>query len=383
MDQKTSDFPTLYKRNSKGQIQYWSIRVQRTPMTYAFDIITEYGLQGGKEQQAIDTITEGKNIGKANETTPLDQALAEAASRWRKQQDRKGYVENLVAVDEDVRPGAEPMLAHRYDKYPDKIQFPCAAQPKLDGHRCIAVFDDGVVKLFSRQRKQITGLPHIEQAIQESMISLNRTAKIVLDGELYNHDYKDNFEELTSHIRNESPKEGYKAVQYHLYDIVNSTAKFEFRYQALSLMASCMDDAVLKLVETVEIPNDERALAYFKACRAKGYEGAILRNLDGLYVGKRSYDLQKVKEFVDAEFEIVGVEEGRGKMKGHAIFVCKTPEGKEFRAKMMGSMDSLIEYFNNADQYIGRYVTVQFQEYTKDNVPRFPVAVRFRGEEAA
>ena len=120
-------------------------------------------------------------------------------------------------------------------------------------------------------------------------------------------------------------------------------------------------------------------MAAFKAFRKEGYEGAIVRNADGLYVNKRSFDLQKVKEFDDAEFKVVGVVEGRGALAGHGIFVCVTKDGTKFEAKMSGAQAELKKFHQNPELALGKWLTVQFQGYTnKAGVPRFPVALRLR-----
>jgi DNA ligase-1 len=107
----------------------------------------------------------------------------------------------------------------------------------------------------------------------------------------------------------------------------------------------------------------------------------MARNVDGYYVNKRSTDLLKIKQFMDEEFRVVNVEEGRGKLAGHGIFVCKTETGEEFRAKMMGDTSELKKYWDQPKLAVGRFLTVKFQGYTKkNNVPRFPVAMRFRDE---
>lgn len=373
MDGKS--FPTLYKKNSRGKLQFWRTYVVPHPdHSVAYEIYIEHGQVGGKEQTVVESIFHGKNIGKTNETSVKQQAISEAQSKWNKQVERKGYVQNKEDVDKDLRPGVEPMLAHRYDKYPDKITFPCMVQPKLDGHRCIAVVTEGKCNLFSRQRKPITGLPHIERAVEHLAISQCKT-NITFDGELYNHDYKHNFEKLTGFIRSETPKEGCEAVQYHIYDVIVEDVDNLKRTRFLKMLT--YDDHI-KEVETKHAKSDEEVLKIFKRHLKEGYEGSILRNHEGLYEGKRSYNLQKVKQFEDAEFEIVGVKEGKGKMAGHAVFVCKTSEDKEFKAKMKGPMDKLIEYYKNADNYIGKIITVQFQGLTKDSIPRFPVAIRFK-----
>lgn len=362
------NFPTLYKKTSTGADQFWKIWTENNT------IVTEYGQVGGKVQTSRDTISEGKNIGKANETTPVQQAESEAQSHWEKKKKSKGYVESLTAarageVDALVEGGINPMLAHRFDEQGHKIVYPAFVQPKLDGHRCIAVVKDGVCTLWSRTRKPITSVPHIIEAVEE----LGHD-NIVLDGELYNHAYKTNFEELTSLIRSAEPKPGHKAVQYHVYDVVNDKP---FRERTASLKAS--RSKYIQVVETYQVESEEDMMDKFDGFVKMGYEGLMVRNAESKYVNKRSYDLQKVKEFLDSEFEVVGVEEGRGKLAGHGIFVCKVNGGLNyFRAKMVGELDNLRDFYENPKKYIGRMLTVKYQGFSNDGIPRFPVAVRFR-----
>ena len=369
---KVYESETLYKADSRGEPMLWRAMVFEYP-DYA-EIVCEYGKLSGKLQKSHDRVTEGKNLGKANATTYVQQAIAEAEAKWTKQMERKGYVDDLQLINKDQRAGAEPMLAHRFDKYPHKITFPCYIQPKLDGHRCIAVIEGGQASLFSRQRKPITGLPHVVAALESLGLD-----DAIFDGELYNHDYHDRFEELTGFIRSENPKDGCEVVQYHIYDLVDAKAHYIDRLgdltQVLKRARGYVEGAVLRPVVTEFVQEDE-VNDLFNEFRAEGYEGAILRNTKGKYEGKRSYNLQKVKSFVDAEFDIVGVEEGRGKMEGCAIFVCATAEGKTFNAKMKGSLDHLAELYARKDTLLGKKVTVQYQEFTKDGIPRFPVALR-------
>jgi ATP-dependent DNA ligase len=226
------------------------------------------------------------------------------------------------AVHDLVAGGVLPMLAHSYQKRSHTMRFPCAVQPKLDGHRCVAVVNgDGSVDLWSRTRKRITGTPHVARAIE----ALSLPPGTVLDGELYHHGYRDNFEELTSFIRQETPRRGHEVVEYHVYDMV-------------------LRDGF------VDLP----------------------------YEHKRSDQLLKVKLMEDAEFEVVGVEEGRGRMAGLAIFACKTAAGEPFTVKMEGPLESLRPYWEDHSLAVGRMLTVRYQNMTQAGVPRFPVGVRFR-----
>ena len=169
-------FPTLYKLTSTGAVQQWTISVVGN------EIHTVYGQVGGKLQIATpDIIKEGKNIGRSNETTAEEQALAEAQSKWEKKTKAK-YVEDISrasAGESDVEGGYDPMLAHKFSEQGAKITYPAYTQPKLDGHRCLAIIDNGKCTLRSRTRKQIHSMPHIVKELE----NVYPTGLIKLDGE--------------------------------------------------------------------------------------------------------------------------------------------------------------------------------------------------------
>jgi DNA ligase-1 len=216
----TLTFPTLFKKSETGAIIAWNISVEDSPI--APSIVTQWGQMGGKEQETRDEVRAGKNIGQSNETTPYQQACAEALSKWEKQQKNKKYVQSLESAEagereaEFVTGGADPMLAFPIEKKPKALKYPCDVQPKLDGHRCIATIKYGKATLWSRTRKPIASVPHIVAALEKAF----PTGEVVLDGELYNHDYHEKFEELTSLIRQAVPTQGHEVVQYHIYDVI-------------------------------------------------------------------------------------------------------------------------------------------------------------------
>ena len=363
--QKT--FPTLFKKTSTGASQSWSIAVAHNTIT------TRWGQVGGAQQTTTDTITAGKNIGRSNATTAAEQAVLEAQSQWEKKL-KRGYVQDLESaqvgkVDASIAGGIFPMLAHPFRDHADKIVYPAYAQPKLDGHRCIAMASG----LWSRTRKPIVSMPHITAALEPILNG------VALDGELYHHGYRERFEALSSLIRPEYAKPGHEVVQYHVYDCAMS-GPFSERLTHLRHMLATVKHPLV-LVETVLVHDEDELMAAFELFRAQGYEGAIVRNAAGLYVNKRSYDLQKVKEFDDAEFRIVGVKEGRGKLAGHGIFECVTKAGAPFEAKMIGALAELRKYYENPALAVGKLLTVQYQGLTnKSGVPRFPVALRIRND---
>jgi DNA ligase-1 len=371
--------PTLYKRASDGSIQEWTIRVGTDTSGHGW-IVTDYGKVGGKIQRTEDVVTEGKNVGRANETTAVEQAEAEALSKWEGKL-KKGYVKTIEEAREGktdalIVGGVAPMLAHPFAKYGHKIKFPALAQPKLDGHRCIAVYQNGEARLYSRTRKPITGLPHVCRAIESLCRSIGATSG-VFDGELYNHDYHDNFEDLTGFIRSQTPKPGSEVVQYWIYDLVNDSPQ-SARAEAIAAISE-QSVGALVAVPTIEVADEDEMVALFGEFMGQGYEGLMLRNLDGRYkIDGRSYDLQKVKLFQDAEYKLVHIESGRGKMQGKAVFHCEVEPGKTFKCKLVGRLDDLEQYLNEPDKWLGKMVTVQFQNLSSDGIPRFPVALRFR-----
>jgi DNA ligase-1 len=203
--------PMLFKKTNTGAIQFWELGVNPLPNGQA-EIITIFGQVGtDSPQRTVDLIKEGKNAGKKNATTALEQALKEGTAK-RDKQLKKGYVyskEDAEAgqVDEIIEGGIVPMLAHKFSEHGHKIKYPAFIQPKLDGIRMIAVIKDGKATLWSRTRKQINSLPHIVAALEAHF---KDTRFLILDGEAYNHDYKDNFEQIVSAVRKDAPEEGYE-----------------------------------------------------------------------------------------------------------------------------------------------------------------------------
>src|SRR5574343_168256 len=141
--------PTLYKKTSTGATQMWSIGVDGN------NIIVNFGQVDGKIQRTEEVISAGKNIGRSNETTPAEQALLEATAKW-EGKIKKGYVEDVSraeAGEKDIDGGYDCMLAHKFADHGHKIKYPGYTQPKLNGHRCLAVIENGVATLWSRTRK--------------------------------------------------------------------------------------------------------------------------------------------------------------------------------------------------------------------------------------
>jgi ATP-dependent DNA ligase len=243
----------------------------------------------------------------------------------------------------------KPMLAVNF-KPPT---YPIYVQPKLDGVRCIAYKQKDKIILQTRTGMIITSLLHIEHELAD--------ITDVLDGELYNPSIP--FNELAGIVRRKEMTEESLNVQYHVYDIINRDP-FDKRLERLN---------ALNYKHTVETRLVHNFYPVFKEYIEKGYEGIMLRTIKGLYKAGRSKDLMKYKEFMEDEFEIIGYEEGKGKDKGTVIWICPG-----FKVRPQGTLEERRELFKNAEKYIGKKLTVIYQELSEYGIPRFPVGKAVR-----
>lgn len=362
-------FQKLLKRTSGGGTQEWEIWVEDMPGTDHGVVVTRHGLAGGKKTTQQEVYKAGKNPGKKNATTPIEQAVKEAQSKWEEKKTRKQYG---LTVEEsgDVRDEA-PMLALDYTKQLKAIEWDSAyGQPKLDGFRCLAKCRDGKVSLWSREGKAIETMEHIVAQLQSVMQNDD-----TLDGELYIPGMK--FEKIASRIKRKQA--GSELVQYNVYDAILD-APFIDRYQQAQARIRRLPRELILPVETRLITDMDKLMEFQAACVEQGFEGAMLRHGRVAYdAGKRSKYLLKVKTFQDAEFLITGAKEGRGSAEGQAVFVCKTDAGHTFDVLAHGSHEAKRAAWVNHQQYIGKKLVVKFQEWTTTDtpVPRFPVAKAF------
>lgn len=371
------ELPTLYGVEKNGKIRTWSASIHSND-TMAWALI-EFGQMDGKKQITKREYTAGKNIGKKNETTFLDQCLSETKKKWLDKKDKEQYsLTTVVNVSEKVF----PMLAQTYDptktKKSNTITYPCYVQPKLDGLRCVVYqTKDKEIAYQSRSGMYFETLSHLNDDIKA--IFTNHPS-LVLDGELYTKDYP--FEELAGLIKkkklSEEDKQRLRLVKYHIYDIINEADTFEKRCQFLEREIKTRNNLVQ--VETLICESLNNFREYFsRFVGEEGYEGVMLRNKEGLYrVNYRSHDLQKYKEFQEAEYEIVGFREGEGRDEGTVLWTCKTPEGKTFSVRPKGSVAMRKAWFENGIQYVGKNLTVIYQELSEMGVPRFPVGKDIR-----
>ena len=367
----------LYKLSSTGKMLTWEVWVDGNT------IINRFGQEGGKLQEAPDTILVGKNIGTSRETTPEQQALLEAESRWEKQQKHKGYVidRDKAEAGQRLRSSPIPMLAfpvqqERGGEIIDnrhRIKYPVYMQPKLDGTRLLCQYIDGEVILSARTGGVWNSLPHLNRELKK-LFDAQGITDVILDGEAYVHKDDDNFNEIISIVKQVNQVHpNHELIQYHVYDIQIPNAPFSMRTEALRKIIPD-NHPNIKFVETRMAETEEEWSAFFSECIEKAYEGIILRNANGIYVPKRSYDLLKVKSFTDDEFPIIGVEPGRGKFAECAMFICwaenAQPGHQEFKANLACPLSERKQYLEDENTWKGKVLTIRYQNLTEYGAPR-------------
>ena len=269
----------------------------------------------------------------------------------------------------------KPMLAYSVSAKPINYSKPVFIQPKLDGVRCLIQYDNGVVTAYSRTGKEWKNIEHITLNLYKFF---NKHPNVVLDGELYNHDFRNDFEQIISMVRKTKPTDEARIksrenVQFHCYDIVNKKMKFSTRNEWLK--ANLQYSYCIRYVKTLCVYSKVQAHIEHANNLQRGYEGSIVR-LDTPYQCKRSHSLRKFKDFSDAEANIVGYEEGKGKRIGTLgkfimqdddgnIFGC--PPGKGHNYKDLARI--LIEIH----KYMGQRATFTYFERTKAGSYRHPL----------
>lgn len=365
------ELPKLYKKTATGAIQEWQI------FTENGSYHTVSGQVDGKKIINAPTRCLGKNIGKKNETTPAEQAEAEAQAKWQKKRD-EGYIEDVDSLDGANPLRLDPMLAKDYEDYKDKLAFPVYSQPKLDGLRCVVTRQGA----FSRQWKPFVTLQHIRDTVQP-LFDIYPDL-LALDGEMYSHELKDQFEAIVSIVKQpkatqEDIEKCKHSVQYHVYDIITDRDHlFNQRQTDFSLMLRGLRSPYVKSVSTIAVHTQAELDGIYQQYMTEGYEGQMIRKWNSPYQHKRTKDLLKRKDFHDAEFEIVGYKEGKGSREGCIILRLAMSDGKEFDSVPVGGIEYQKRLWTRRLDILGMQATVKYQNLSSDGIPRFNNTVKIR-----
>ena len=280
----------------------------------------------------------------------------------------------------------KPMLAYPVSKKPIDYTEKVFIQPKLDGVRCVIQYDlindIHTIKAYSRTGKEWKNIAHI---LEELIPFFQEFPEVVLDGELYNHDLRDNFEKIISLVRKTKPTdedrlEASKLTQFHCYDIIDEKLPFDQRNEFVNQSLMLLGDSI-RIVDTTQCFTEGDAKIFHIDNLELGYEGSIVRTND-TYQCKRSHNLRKFKDFSDAEATLLCWVEGKGKRRGTVgKFVAVDDDGNEFGMPVMDKFKYLQDNFRKMRGWVGKRATFTYFERTKKGSYRHPLFKSIRDYE--
>lgn len=381
----------------------------------------ETGIESGKITRSAPTyLSEAVNEGKSNERNPFQQALIYARSHWLKRKEKGGTeTKNTTVVKSKKKSSLAyvnnvmhfPMLAKPFKDGEKHLRYPIWIQPKLDGVRCLVFLqkkNGGVedVVAYTRTKKPFPSIDYIKEILYPYLNDLydeEKDQSIFLDGELYKHGKR--LQDISGDSRNEktnTSEENTSRNEYHIYDCfypLEMGSTFSHRYEQLSMLYNALSDEdakTIKSVPTYKVKTYALAEKKYDKFVEMGYEGAILRNTDGPYLGNslktgaflRSKDLVKMKQRFSDEYECIGYTEGsKGKDKGAVIWICQTADEVQFNVTPKNTTyEERYELFQDCeenfdDKYKGRMLSIEYEDLSKDGVPLRAKALTFRDYE--
>lgn len=356
----------IYKKTKTGATQQWQQEIQGDKYR------TISGQVGGKLITSEWTVCVGTNIGRANERSPEEQAIFEVAANYKKKLDKDYHTEESnISEGSKILPC---MLAQDFKKALLRKNPPnlvnCYSQPKLDGMRCL-VNRHG---MWTRNGKPIVSCPHI---FNSTLPLFDTHPDLVLDGELYNHEFKYDFNEIMSIVKQSKPTEddiqkSAELAQYHIYDSqLNGTDLFSTRSKMVEQLVARISVPYIVSVRTDKVTSKKHLdELYYDDYLSDGYEGQIVRE-NAVYEGCRTWSLLKRKEFFDAEYILVDIESGKGNWTGKAKrATLRDDAGREFSAGILGTMQFTEKLLRDKHLYIGKKTVVNYTNLTPAGVPR-------------
>jgi len=391
----THHFDILYGKSKDAKIKMWKITVEKYN-NYS-EIVTLYGYN--RKIETRRRINTGKNINKSNQTNHYEQAILEATSKWNKKISIENYStihpENLIetyintptiellkniTINEPKNVVVFPMLAQDFNVHKNKVKYPCFIQPKLDGYRMI--YNTSSKECTTRQGKSFNIIKQSGTLYRE-LCSL--PDGYILDGELYVHNNENvSFETLgvlrkTKNLTLQD-KQNLSKIEYHVYDVIDTQLTYHHRKKLLDTLINT-ELNMIKNVITFEIHSENDIKTYHnRFVNDNGYEGSMIRSFNGVYKEKfRSHDLLKLKNFMDAEFEIVDYtfeKDTSGADKNLIIWIIQVKENIQCKVRPKGTKEQRQKLYSDCQADFSKFkhkkLWTKFFEYTADGNLRFP-----------
>ena len=345
---------TLYARDNKGQMRVWTVEELDN------GLLMYHGVLGGQLQEKFEPIEEGLAT-----RTLKEQIHSRAESRANKKID-SGYSESLLEAETKPRTNSlgfrKPMLAAKFDTV-KKIDYDdLYVQYKYDGNRMLIKNEGGINIAYSRNGKVVETIPELVNSI---VIPEGMT----IDGEIYCHGQS--LQTIVSWVKRRQIDS--LRLMFHAYDLME-----EIPYEErLAILMQIDFGNVGELVPTYKyfgVQHGASIKTLLMDSIKHGYEGLILRQNDfGYEDGKRSKSLIKVKQFLDEEFQIIGMHLSKD---GLPMIDFDTGRGTVGKATAPGTMIQKQAHYENRGNLYNKFLHLEFSQWTKDDKPFHPTATK-------
>ena len=374
----------LYLEANNGKIQMWKAEIKEGLTEEGYVVITAtYGMTDGKKQTKDTFVKSGKNVGKKNETTIDEQAILKLEQMYADKIKNKSMVFDM---NDWVRP-KRPSLAiayHKRKKHLKHVKY-WLADEKLDGNRAYE-FANG--KIQSKSGDETTPIKHIAKNTDElrKIAKEKNLPEIDLDGEYYLHGLP--LQDITgiSNTKKDEDRRTDVLLEYHIFDCFVPSEPLMSALDRYNLLLKLFEDVELEFLVLRRkqiIKNNEKDIKEFTSkCEKLGYEGSILRDPDAPYnhsknPSDRNDSMIKDKNMKDDEFLIVDIIENENEV-GIPKFIIQLPNGETNEVVMKGKKEDTKKFLVDKHLYIGKYLKVQYQAYTKYGKLEFPVGLEVR-----
>lgn len=385
----TWKLPVMYREGNNGVLYLWQI---------GFDGTQLVRLHGPTTTTTINT--REVELNSSGRGLP-EQALLVARNKF-KSKFQAGY---QIAGATDP-PHVKGMKGQRYTPGCVK-RWPVLGSPKLEGARLLTQHVGGRrVVCRSYLNTIYTHLIYIESEVLDFMPYL--PAFTTLDGEMYHHGMS--FQRIISAIKTmNSVHPDMKQIQYHIFDMVcEDNPPSEERYAILQgaynkwqedrqhlrqqrdpKLPPLEELDIISIVPQTPLYDDTQVIALKDFYVSHGYEGLYLRPMaNGELPGSKAYEesryyygrssrVFKVKDFIDEEGIVVGVEEGKGKDRGTAKLLVQDPSGNIVTVRF-GSQEDRTSWLAHPEMVVGQPFTFKYAERSSYGKAQHATGVGFR-----
>lgn len=293
-------------------------------------------------------------------------------------------------------------LAHPFKKYGDRVRGnEFILTQKLDGHRCIAIYDKGKTTFYTRKGLEINGLDKL--SLDVSDLASRFGTEIVLDGELLLEDdgameTKDLFRATSRVLKN--IKADKTRILFNIFDWVpleefiagESIREYHDRRDKMDAVYSIHlkenPDTKVRLVKELYRGTDLNKIAELQhdLVDRLGWEGLMLNYTKGKYVTKRTPKLLKIKKFFNSDVLVKNVYEGTGINKGRLGGVVVQFKDFEVQVGSGFTEEERVKYWDNPNSVVGHIIDIQYFEETQNQDGgkgvRFPTFKSLRVDKA-